>query len=118
CRRRGGEGIVARAAPSPDGRRPADEAPRDRRRLSLPGRVRGLRCRPQAPPDELADKRSSLPTDQGYEATIAARQAGRAEAREAAKRTGKTPRSKQPSPEVGRSDLMRTREASPKKLAD
>src|SRR3954469_25509542 len=36
-------------------------------------------------PDELADRRYYLPTDQGYEATIAARQATRADTRAAAK---------------------------------
>src|SRR5205823_282239 len=58
-------------------------------------------------PDELADRRYYLPTDQGYEATIAARQASRSEARVAARQVGRTPRSKNPSPEVGKSDLMR-----------
>jgi putative ATPase len=32
-------------------------------------------------PDELAERRYYLPTDQGYEATIGGRMAGRAEAR-------------------------------------
>jgi replication-associated recombination protein RarA len=69
-------------------------------------------------PDELAERHYYLPTDQGYEATISARQVGRAEARAAAKQTGKTPRSRNPSPEVSRSDLMRTRESTRKKLAE
>jgi putative ATPase len=69
-------------------------------------------------PDELADRRYYLPTDQGYEATIAARQSGRAEAREAAKAAGRTPRNPNPAPEVGKSDLMRARETSRKKLAE
>jgi putative ATPase len=69
-------------------------------------------------PDELAERHYYLPTDQGYEATISARQIGRAEARAAAKQTGKTPRSRNPSPEVSRSDLMRTRESTRKKLAE
>jgi hypothetical protein len=36
-------------------------------------------------PDELVERRYYLPTDQGYEATIAGRQAARAEARDAAR---------------------------------
>ena len=42
-------------------------------------------------PDALAARRYYLPTDQGYESTIAARMAARAEARAAAKEAGKTP---------------------------
>ena len=44
-------------------------------------------------PDELADRRYYLPTDQGYEATLAVRMAARAEARTTAKAAGKTRRS-------------------------
>ena len=69
-------------------------------------------------PDELADRRYYLPTDQGYEATIAARQAGRSEARTAAKTAGRAPRDPNPSPEVRTSDPMRARETSRRKLAD
>ena len=69
-------------------------------------------------PDELADRRYYLPTDQGYEATIQARQAGRAEARAAARAAGRTPRNPNPTPEVAKSDLMRSRESSRKKLAE
>ena len=69
-------------------------------------------------PDELVDRRYYLPTDQGYEATIGGRQSARSEARAAAKRTGKTARNMHPTPEVGKSDLMRTREANRKKLAE
>jgi putative ATPase len=69
-------------------------------------------------PDELVDRRYYLPTDQGYEATIAGRQAARMEARAAAKEAGRTPRNPNPTPEVGRSDPMRTRETSRKKLAE
>ena len=69
-------------------------------------------------PDELADRRYYLPTEQGYESTIAARQTTRAEARAAAKAAGKAPRNPNPTPQVGRSDLMRTRETSRKQLAD
>ncbi|MEO5941183.1 MAG: AAA family ATPase, partial [Candidatus Limnocylindrales bacterium] len=72
-------------------------------------------------PDELADRRYYLPTDQGYEATIAARQASRAEARAAALAAGKTPRSKLPLPEASHhagDGLQRTRETNRKKIAD
>jgi putative ATPase len=69
-------------------------------------------------PDELADRRYYLPTDQGYEATIAGRQTARAEARAAAKETGRTPKDRNPSPVIGKSDPMRTRETSRKKLAE
>ena len=72
-------------------------------------------------PDELADRRYYLPTDQGYEATLAARMAARAEARAAAKAAGKPRRSTIAGPEVahGAGDgLMKTRETNRKKLAD
>ncbi len=70
-------------------------------------------------PDELADRRYYLPTDQGYESTIAGRQAAREEARAAAKRAGRTPRNANPTPEIAKGgDLMRTRETNRKKLAD
>jgi putative ATPase len=69
-------------------------------------------------PDELADRRYYLPTDQGYEATIAGRQAARAEAREKAKQAGRAPRNPNPAPEVSRSDPMRARESNRKKLAE
>jgi hypothetical protein len=69
-------------------------------------------------PDVIADRRYYLPTDQGYEATIAGRQAARKESRAAAKQAGRTPRNANPTPEVRTSDLMRSREASRKKLAE
>ena len=72
-------------------------------------------------PDELADRRYYLPTDQGYEATLAARMAARAEARTAAKTAGKTRRSSIPGPEMAHgagNDLMKTRETNRKKLAE
>ena len=69
-------------------------------------------------PDELADRRYYLPTDHGYEATISGRQAARHEARAAAKATGRTKRDANPSPEIRRSDPMRKREESRKKLAE
>ncbi len=69
-------------------------------------------------PDELADRRYYLPTDQGYEATIAGRQAGRAEARAAARENGRARKDTHPAPTVAKSDLMRARETSRKKLAE
>ena len=47
-------------------------------------------------PDAIAARRYYLPTDQGYESTIAARMAARAEARTAAREAGKTPRPASP----------------------
>jgi putative ATPase len=70
-------------------------------------------------PDELAERRYYLPTDQGYEATIAGRQTARKEARAAAKEAGRTPRNQNPTPEMAKGgDLMRTRETNRKKLAE
>jgi len=72
-------------------------------------------------PDELADRHYYLPTDQGYEATIAARQATRAEGRAASKAAGRTPRSTQPVPEASHragEGLLKTRETNRKKLAE
>jgi hypothetical protein len=70
-------------------------------------------------PDELSDRRYYLPTDQGYESTIAGRQAARGEARAAAKQAGRTPRNPNPTPEIAKGgDPMRTREANRKKLAE
>jgi len=69
-------------------------------------------------PDELVERRYYLPADQGYEATIAARQATRAEARAAARESGRPRRNPNPTPHVAKSDPMRTREANRKKLAE
>jgi putative ATPase len=72
-------------------------------------------------PDELVDRRYYLPTDQGYEATLASRMAARAEARQEATKAGKTPRNPFPTPEISRragDSILRTREANRKKLAD
>jgi putative ATPase len=72
-------------------------------------------------PDELAERRYYLPTDQGYEATLAARMTARAEARAAARAAGRTPRNTLPGPTMSKSGgegIMRTREANRKKLAD
>jgi putative ATPase len=66
-------------------------------------------------PDELVDRRYYLPTDQGYEGTIANRMAARAEARTA----GRPKRDPNPKPSMsGGGDLMRTREANRRKLAE
>jgi putative ATPase len=51
-------------------------------------------------PDAIVERRYYLPTDQGYEATIAARMNSRVELRAAARAAGRTPRSKVPPPEV------------------
>jgi putative ATPase len=66
-------------------------------------------------PDELADRRYYLPTDQGYEGTIA----NRMEARSAARTAGKPRRDPNPKPSMaGGADLMRTREGARKRLAE
>lgn len=72
-------------------------------------------------PDAIVARRYYLPTEQGYEATIASRMAARSEARASARSAGRTPRSKTPGPEarpVAGDGLMKTREASRRKLAD
>ena len=72
-------------------------------------------------PDELVDRRYYLPTDQGYEATLSARQAARDEAREAAKKSGRPRRNPFPTPETSRGageGIQKIREASRKELAD
>ncbi|HEY8818861.1 MAG TPA: replication-associated recombination protein A [Candidatus Limnocylindrales bacterium] len=72
-------------------------------------------------PDDIAARRYYLPTDQGYESTIAARMTSRAEARATAKASGKTSRSRTPAPEVTHhagDGLMKTRETNRKKLAE
>ena len=66
-------------------------------------------------PDELRERRYYLPTDQGYEATISGRQEARAEARTRARQAGRTPKDRNASPVVNKSDLMRSRETSRKK---
>jgi hypothetical protein len=72
-------------------------------------------------PDELVDRRYYLPTDQGYEATLSARQAARDEARETAKKSGRPRRNPFPTPEASRGageGIQKIREASRKELAD
>ncbi|HEY8438400.1 MAG TPA: replication-associated recombination protein A [Candidatus Limnocylindrales bacterium] len=69
-------------------------------------------------PDELAERRYYLPTDQGYEATIGGRQEARVEARAATRESGRPRRNPNPAPQVGKSDLMRARETNRKKLAE
>jgi putative ATPase len=72
-------------------------------------------------PDAIVARRYYLPTDSGYESTIAARMTARAEARAAAKAAGKTPRAKTPAPEITHhagDGLLKTRETNRKKLAE
>jgi len=72
-------------------------------------------------PDELADRQYYLPTDQGYEATIAARHAARAQGRASSKAAGRTPRNPHPVPDASHhagDGLLKTREANRKKLAE
>jgi hypothetical protein len=83
-----------------------------------PGDFEGSDVDQQYLPDELVDRRYYLPTDQGYEATISSRQAGRAEARQAARAAGRTPRSRLPAPQIGKSDPMRKREEARKRIAE
>ena len=68
-------------------------------------------------PDELTERRYYLPTDQGYEATIANRMEARSEKRAA----GKPKRSTRPKPDMAKGaggQLMRVREENRKKLAE
>ena len=101
----------------------ADEAARDRRRLPLPATTsRAPTSSSSTCPTSSPAGATTCPTDQGYEATIAARMAARAEARAAAKAARqdaaladpRRPRSRRHSGD----GLMRTREANRKKLAE
>ena len=68
-------------------------------------------------PDEIKDRRYYLPTDQGYEATLAARMTSRIDARAA----GRPRRSTIPGPEKSHhagDGLMKQRETNRKKLAE
>ena len=72
-------------------------------------------------PDELTDRRYYLPTDQGYEATLAARMTAREEARAAAKAAGKAKPNPFPAPKAthhGGDNIQQTREANRKKIAE
>ena len=72
-------------------------------------------------PDDLVDRRYYLPTDQGYESTIAARMAARHEARAAARAAGSTPKSRFPTPTAAPGaggKILREREENRKKLAE
>ena len=71
-------------------------------------------------PDELVGRRYYLPTDQGYEATLTARQDARNEAREAAKQSGRPRKSRFPTPETahGKARLADIREVNRKRIAD
>jgi putative ATPase len=72
-------------------------------------------------PDALEATRYYIPTENGYEATLAARMAARAEARSAARAAGRTPRTRLPGPDIrphSGDSIMKTRETNRKKLAD
>ena len=73
-------------------------------------------------PDALVERRYYLPNDQGYEATIAARMAGRADAREATRRRGRPEREAIPGPKADAmkagGSIMKTREEARRKLAE
>jgi len=73
-------------------------------------------------PDALADRRYYRPIEQGYEATIGDRMAGREEARASAKAAGGPRRRSETGPEVkpmrAADSVMRTREANRKALAE
>src|SRR3954469_11791579 len=86
-----------------------------------PHEYEGADVEQQYLPDEIKDRRYYLPTDQGYESTIADRLARRAAAREAAREAGRATRSQLPSPEVKRGvgdRILKSREANRKKLAE
>lgn len=71
-------------------------------------------------PDDLVGRRYYLPTDQGYEATLSARQEARTEARDAAKAAGRPKKDPFPTPEIatGRARLQDIREVNRKRLAE
>jgi putative ATPase len=73
-------------------------------------------------PEALAGRRYYLPSDQGYEQTIAERMARRESGREEAKARGRAPRNPVPGPAVdgmgAAGKITRIREESRKKLAD
>jgi putative ATPase len=71
-------------------------------------------------PDELVDRRYYLPTDQGYEATLAARQDARTEARKATKNAGRPKKNPFPTPDIahGKSRIGDIREVNRKRLAE
>jgi hypothetical protein len=72
-------------------------------------------------PDELGERRYYLPTDQGYESTIAERMARREAGRAASREAGKTPRSRIPGPEMSKragDSIQKTREENRRRLAE
>jgi putative ATPase len=73
-------------------------------------------------PEALADRDYYLPNDQGYEVTIGARMAARAEGRQAARAAGRQRREASPGPAVDSmkagSSIQRTRETNRRKLAE
>jgi putative ATPase len=72
-------------------------------------------------PDELVGRRYYLPTDQGYEATLANRQQARADAREQARQAGRARKSQVPTPDMARGaggKMLQIREENRKALAE
>jgi putative ATPase len=73
-------------------------------------------------PETLADRDYYLPNDQGYEITIGARMAARAEGRQAARAAGRQRREESPGPAVDSmkagSSIQRNRETNRRKLAE
>jgi putative ATPase len=73
-------------------------------------------------PEELADRRYYLPSDQGYERTIGERMAFREDQRQAARAAGRTPRDPVPGPQVDGMNvggkMTRTREEQRRKVAE
>ncbi len=73
-------------------------------------------------PEALAERRYYRPAEQGYEATIGARMVARADARQAARETGRPRRAASPPPAVDSmkvaGSIMRTRESNRRRLAE
>ena len=115
------EGARLAAGPAPPPATPPTarmKQPRDRRRLSLPARIRGRRRRP-AVPARRARRPALLPADRpglrGDDRGPPGRPRGGPRRGQGA---GRTPKDRNPSPVIGKSDPMRTRETSRKKLAE
>ena len=127
---RSGLGVLRRGRRRRDARLAAGAAPpAQRRRIArmkqhgigvgyrYPHDFEGADVDQQYLPDELADRRYYLPTDQGYEATIADRMAARTETR-AAGRPKKSALAKPDASHHAGDGLLKTREANRKKLAE
>ena len=85
-----------------------------------PHEFEGADVEQQYLPDELLDRRYYLPTDQGYEATLSARQQAREDARAVARERGRAKKDPFPTPEIakGRARLQDIREVNRKRLAE